>query len=642
MWQWVEFGSPGQITRTGWCTEAGDDCREDMLPVPILSWKYERKKNPMLDELMMIPWYELSHAYGSAEEVPIWLRQLTSNEQRVREDAMSHLYNSILHQGSIYPSTPYAVSFLLELLQEPTVQGKADILELLAAIVISGYPQQIVEIIEEWTWIFGISSRVPFKDPSLEISKGLPIYVALLGEVHSKEARLGAANLIMLLATRTTTLSVDQREHLVTHLQPLSSLLEEKVVQEKGRKAMTLVETLLFLWFPCEEQTISWTQIELTKQQEHVLTLFYDRSDIWKEYQHTYSFPDVLQAYELPESQEDMANYLKHELSPPIPQPQRPQTTNCVRRRNTWAIRDIWKQQFSSMYPDIFFSRCGGENFLSAEVNSFEAHIYSADFESDIFFHLPDSPTAMWEMKREYQLLCLLQERVSLPVPRPLYVNLETDELGRIFMGYRWFPGRPLYKETWECLECVEGEQTIKTLAHQVASFLSTLHHLPLTDLAAVALPVIHQRTSYENLFTRVRLDLFPHLPKDRCEQIAASFNTFLDTPQNFTLTPVLVHGTFSSQRILFDGERCAISGVVGFTHAGLGDPAYDIAPLFGPQGYGKKFRQFFEEAYPNLSVLRERIQFYVNATLLQEAFSRYDQQHMKDIAHEFTFYRLE
>ncbi len=154
-------------------------------------------------------------------------------------------------------------------------------------------------------------------------------------------------------------------------------------------------------------------------------------------------------------------------------------------------------------------------------------------------------------------------------------------------------------------------------------------------------LPVIHGRKSYESLYARVRQDLFPHLQPDLCEQIAANFETFLDTPQNFALTPILVHGSFGPHRILYDAKNRSVSGVIGFTQAGLGDPASDFAMLLGPRGYGKNFIQRFERVYPDLPALQERMQFYANASILQEAFSQFEQQDLRNIAHKLTFYPL-
>jgi aminoglycoside 2''-phosphotransferase len=184
-------------------------------------------------------------------------------------------------------------------------------------------------------------------------------------------------------------------------------------------------------------------------------------------------------------------------------------------------------------------------------------------------------------------------------------------------------------------LESINDEKTVETLVSQIISFLYALHHMPLADLDHVRLPVTHERKRYESLYTRVRIDLFPHLEPELCDHIAANFKQFLDTPQNFALTPVLIHGSFGPQRILYDAKTRSISGIIGFTQAGLGDPACDIAALLGPQGYGKNLLQHLEHFYPDLPYLWERIQFYANVSILQKILSQSSQQNSIDIAHK-------
>lgn len=86
----------------------------------------------MFEGLHAIPWAELPHAYGSPEEVPVWLRQLTSDDEQVRQRAMDRLGASLHHQGGIYPATAYAVPYLIALLEKPAMQGKDEILGWLA------------------------------------------------------------------------------------------------------------------------------------------------------------------------------------------------------------------------------------------------------------------------------------------------------------------------------------------------------------------------------------------------------------------------------------------------------------------------------------------------------------------------------
>ncbi len=92
----------------------------------------------MLENLKTVPWEKLHHAYGSAEDTPIHLRNLASADSGLREEAFDQLSYSIVHQGSVYEAAIYAVPFLVELLQAESVQAKQNILRLLIEIAAGG------------------------------------------------------------------------------------------------------------------------------------------------------------------------------------------------------------------------------------------------------------------------------------------------------------------------------------------------------------------------------------------------------------------------------------------------------------------------------------------------------------------------
>jgi len=64
--------------------------------------------------------------------VPNWIRALLSDDKQIREKAFYDLCENLLHQGSVYETSSYALPFLLELLKSPTTPDKADIAMLLA------------------------------------------------------------------------------------------------------------------------------------------------------------------------------------------------------------------------------------------------------------------------------------------------------------------------------------------------------------------------------------------------------------------------------------------------------------------------------------------------------------------------------
>src|SRR5712692_9007511 len=86
----------------------------------------------MLERLSSIDWSELSHAYGSADDVPQLISDLTSLDDEARGRALGTLFTNIYHQGTVYQASIYAAPFLIELVQQEEVLDRDDILLLLA------------------------------------------------------------------------------------------------------------------------------------------------------------------------------------------------------------------------------------------------------------------------------------------------------------------------------------------------------------------------------------------------------------------------------------------------------------------------------------------------------------------------------
>lgn len=95
----------------------------------------------MQEKLYEINWAELSHAYGSAIDVPQQLLDLASAHGDVRANAISALYGNIFHQGERYEPAVYAIPFLFELLESETVQDKHEIIDLLLSLAM-GYEDE--------------------------------------------------------------------------------------------------------------------------------------------------------------------------------------------------------------------------------------------------------------------------------------------------------------------------------------------------------------------------------------------------------------------------------------------------------------------------------------------------------------------
>jgi hypothetical protein len=66
----------------------------------------------VLEGLADVPWADLTHAYGPAEDVPGLLRAVASGDAKASRDAVHELFGNIWHQRTVYRATPHAVPFL--------------------------------------------------------------------------------------------------------------------------------------------------------------------------------------------------------------------------------------------------------------------------------------------------------------------------------------------------------------------------------------------------------------------------------------------------------------------------------------------------------------------------------------------------
>ncbi|MFG3115402.1 HEAT repeat domain-containing protein [Streptomyces sp. NPDC048197] len=81
-----------------------------------------------------VDWAELTHAYGTAEDVPGLLHDLRSDDAVTRERALDALYGGVHHQGDVYDSTLACIPHLLALVQDPDAPDRGPVIGLLTSI----------------------------------------------------------------------------------------------------------------------------------------------------------------------------------------------------------------------------------------------------------------------------------------------------------------------------------------------------------------------------------------------------------------------------------------------------------------------------------------------------------------------------
>jgi hypothetical protein len=89
-----------------------------------------------MDHLATVDWGSLTHAYGSAEDIPDQLRALASADPSTRARAHEELDSRVCHQGSRFEASEHVAPFLVDLASDPTTPDRPGVLRLLAALAI--------------------------------------------------------------------------------------------------------------------------------------------------------------------------------------------------------------------------------------------------------------------------------------------------------------------------------------------------------------------------------------------------------------------------------------------------------------------------------------------------------------------------
>jgi aminoglycoside 2''-phosphotransferase len=266
--------------------------------------------------------------------------------------------------------------------------------------------------------------------------------------------------------------------------------------------------------------------------------------------------------------------------------------------------QDVLLQSIRSAYPDL--------QIVSVEFNDDGQNNDVLVVNGEFMFRFPKYADALKRLRIETAILTGIADHVSLPVPVPMFVNIEGRKVGEAFTGYRRLPGEPLWRETFAA---IDDEQTLARLASQLGRFLKELHSIPAESIGC-ELPVLDTDAKCADLYARIREKLFSYMRPDAREWTERHFEMFLNAKEKFVL--VLKHGDFGTSNILFDSRQRTICGVIDFGSSGLGDPAYDLAGLLS--SYGEEFVRRCWKVYPEIESLMDRVRFYQGTFALEEA----------------------
>jgi aminoglycoside 2''-phosphotransferase len=227
-------------------------------------------------------------------------------------------------------------------------------------------------------------------------------------------------------------------------------------------------------------------------------------------------------------------------------------------------------------------------------------------------FRFPKYEKGIDSLKKETVILEAIKNKVSLPVPNPIYQSFEKWEAGKVFVGYELIQGSPLWKTSFAS---IRNEEILNRLATQLVTFLIEIHSISKKTLP---LEETNPREEMLNLYQRIQNKLYPFMREESQQQISYSFETFLSSKTILNLNTTLVHGDFGATNILWDPTTYTISGIIDFGGSNIGDPAYDFAGILS--SYGEDFFNRCLNLYPNGTEIAERVRFYRGTFALQEA----------------------
>lgn len=231
----------------------------------------------------------------------------------------------------------------------------------------------------------------------------------------------------------------------------------------------------------------------------------------------------------------------------------------------------------------------------------------------DLIFRFPRHTEGVDMMRREVAFLRGIRSRTTMPVPDPIYNNLETDKPGELFMGYPLLAGDPLWRPA---VFAQTNKSVLDRWAGHLAGFLRELHAIPAADLPG-EWPISDGLDEWKVMYGEMRESLFPLMRPDAQQEVSDHFEAYLDDPALHEYPPAPRHGDFGSGNILYDPQSMDISGIIDFGFAAVGDPAIDIAAVstLGDALFGR-----FTATYPAIEALLPRARFYRGTYALQEA----------------------
>jgi aminoglycoside 2''-phosphotransferase len=224
---------------------------------------------------------------------------------------------------------------------------------------------------------------------------------------------------------------------------------------------------------------------------------------------------------------------------------------------------------------------------------------------SKIVFRFPKSEVIAAKLKMEGKVLRLLKSKNPI---------LQIPEYEYLYEGSKIKCVKYTFIEGKDLSECYDNKLPhCQDNAKSIGDFLTKLHSINLADITGTNIKNIHTLKYWRNLYDKVRNDIYPFLNDHQQREISSFFECFLEKYPKTTFSKVIIHGDLTVSNMIYCENKGRISGIIDFTDAQLGDPAFDFAGLywsFGPN-FTKDVLTYYKSQEP-LDAIFERVsKFY-------------------------------
>jgi aminoglycoside phosphotransferase (APT) family kinase protein len=209
--------------------------------------------------------------------------------------------------------------------------------------------------------------------------------------------------------------------------------------------------------------------------------------------------------------------------------------------------------------------------------------------------------------RREADVLSTVGRLTRLPVPRPLRVDPE-----RGIIVYERLPGLPLF-------DVVDQPSRMKDQAHlakTLGEFLGRLHRAPLDRMRSLVPAEDAPLSAWLDEAAADYADVADIVPAEARPVIEKFLAT---SPPPEPRVVALCHNDLGAEHLLVDEMTSAVTGIIDWSDAALGDPALDFARIYRDVGPGFVFMTLVHYQAHWSPAEMERVVFYARCALLED-----------------------